>query len=404
MKFLKIILLLIPASLHAQTWVVFVHGTIGGTLALYHVNEIKKNNVLDGSSYARQVERYRKKELNSKDRLLLDYGLIPIPTHVPAHFLDQKFDPALPEYGAYVIVGAFDSLMQQVGYLHQDIRYFTFGWSGLLSQRHRQIAGFDLYNALCNARDAQEEKPIIIVVGYSHGGNVPLWFEEAEHYFKRNLEIDTLITLGCPLQVETVFATASPVFKHIYTIRSDGDLVPQADRISTQVGKSSARLHDFLNPAELNAANNRHVCDIRILVNGNIKSVDHRSFFNLCYKKKILPELSGLPFLMFIPHILPILHANPNWSNMDLHLNVDAVRHAMQIAWSEYQSPVIKAASDNIYPHFCRVRSLTDQYWSSRIVKSGDDLTPLDNILLLPATVTLQTESLIDRLRNGSKA
>lgn len=407
MKLLKIASLLafflftplFPSS--NTTWVIFVHGTIGGALAFYHINDIKMDNIPDGCVYAREVERYRLKILNGKDHLLLEYGLIPLPHTLKEDFLHKNFTPVLREYGAYVIVGAFDTLAQQAAtFGSEQVRYFTFGWNGLLSQSHRRMAGFNLYNAICDMRDASGENPTIIIIGYSHGGNVALWFEQAEHAYKRNLVVDTLLMLACPMQVETVYATTSPVFKHIYAIRSDGDRIPQADKISTATGKSSARLHDFINPAEINVVGSHHICDIRVLVNGAIKSIDHRSFFNLCYKKRILPELSGMPFLMFVPYLLPTLHQHPEWADIDLHLNVDAGTQLLQLAWSRYGHPAIESLSNNFYTPFNEVRAITDYYWAMRLVKSSDEVpAALDNMLLLPTLLHAPANNLIDRLR-----
>lgn len=121
--------------------------------------------------------------------------------------------------------------------------YYTFGWSGLLSVGTRRKAAEQLYDELLAVVKNYEIKPIIRIIGYSHGGNVGLYLSEIEFTKKQNLYVDELILIGTPIQKDTDYLVNSPMFGHIYNIYSTGDLVQTVDFLSS--ARHSLGRHTF---------------------------------------------------------------------------------------------------------------------------------------------------------------
>lgn len=122
--------------------------------------------------------------------------------------------------------------------------YYTYGWSGLLSVGTRRKAAEQLYDEL-NAvlKTYGEKKPIVRIIGYSHGGNVGLYLSEIEFTKKQNLVIDELILIGTPIQKDTDYLANTPMFGHIYNLYSTGDLVQTVDFLSS--ARHSLGRHTF---------------------------------------------------------------------------------------------------------------------------------------------------------------
>lgn len=118
-----------------------------------------------------------------------------------------------------------------------DNRYYTYGWSGLLSDKARKREAVEFYRSL-----AQESKriqalgktPRIRLISYSHGGNFCLNLAYAKPAEKEmaTLVVDELILMGVPIQKETDYLSNDPLFKRIYNIYSRGDRIQKLDFFS----------------------------------------------------------------------------------------------------------------------------------------------------------------------------
>lgn len=117
--------------------------------------------------------------------------------------------------------------------------YFTYGWYGLLSARIRYFDAIPLYQHLVAEVQkfrAQGIEPEVRVIGYSHGGNVclNLGAVRQNEAIDQNLRIDELVLLGVPIQCETDFLLADPIFKRVYQVYSRGDRIQKLDFFSTK--------------------------------------------------------------------------------------------------------------------------------------------------------------------------
>lgn len=144
--------------------------------------------------------------------------------------------------------------------------YYTFGWSGLLSVETRRTAAEQLYDALQNCIATMPTKPIVQVIGYSHGGNVALYLAEVEKCKQQQLFIDDLILIGTPVQNDTDYLVNSEIFGHTYNIYSTGDLVQTVDFLSSS--RHSLGRHAFKDRADFYVPDNLTQIRVRVIAQG----------------------------------------------------------------------------------------------------------------------------------------
>lgn len=123
--------------------------------------------------------------------------------------------------------------------------YYSFGWSGALSQQARIQAAHDLYADLSKELELfkqQNIKPSIRFICHSHGGNVVLNLAQIEELDHAHFCIDELIMYATPIQVETEPFCFLPLFKKVFNFYSENDLAQTLDWFSTRTGNSSQRI------------------------------------------------------------------------------------------------------------------------------------------------------------------
>ncbi len=209
-----------------EVWLtVFVHGTIvlHPRFLLENIPALKHDKA-DQTLYGQVLHDSRSTPLLLQNQAIQQLGL-------------QKINEPFNQRGN--TAGALAYILQELQYSSDSSHktcnyYYTFGWSGLISESTREQAGADLYHELGQEIAAYEAKgisPKIRVIGYSHGGSVCLNIARAATDEKWH--IDELILLGAPIQPTTDYLIASPLFKKSYIIFSHGD---------------SVQMHDFFSP------------------------------------------------------------------------------------------------------------------------------------------------------------
>lgn len=115
----------------------------------------------------------------------------------------------------------------------QADHFYTFGWSGNLSFQEREEAGAKLYHQLLELIVLYEQlygkEPHVRIISHSHGGNVALTLAAEENKEHKHLVINELILLGCPIQQATIEYAQSPIFKTIYSLCSNYDVIQVVD-------------------------------------------------------------------------------------------------------------------------------------------------------------------------------
>lgn len=208
-------------------WVtVFIHGSFSLRPHLNPGNILKMlNDSIEESVYYRSTEINRRDPFFYKNQAMGDIGLHKINIHKPTTSM------AAPN-----IAQAFEEISQHAGQSPSE-EYYTFGWSGLVSNKLRYIeANFlyeDLYKLVQQLRSKGYE-PKLRLIGYSHGGNIGLQLGALHQTksSKKQINIEEFHLLGTPIQVETDYLINSPIFKKVYNWYSRGDGVQSLDFFS----------------------------------------------------------------------------------------------------------------------------------------------------------------------------
>ena len=103
--------------------------------------------------------------------------------------------------------------------------FYLYGWSGGLTAQARKHAAKRLAKEIKQLLTQFSVLPLIHIIAHSHGGNVALELATQD----KDLLIDELILLACPVQEETAEYVHSPVFKTIYSIHSHLDVIQVLD-------------------------------------------------------------------------------------------------------------------------------------------------------------------------------
>ena len=210
-----------------ECWItVFIHGSFSLRPHLSLSNIVKMlNDKIEESVYYRSTEINRRDPFFYKNQAMAGLGL-------------HKIDLSHPHNNAAapIIAAAFEEISKHVGKKITD-QYYTFGWSGLVSNKLRYLESAFLYQDLekiVKKLQAEGQNPKIRLIGYSHGGNLALQLG-ALHSTKpiiNQFEVDELWLLGTPIQVETDYLINSPIFKKIYNFYSRADSVQTLDFFS----------------------------------------------------------------------------------------------------------------------------------------------------------------------------
>lgn len=264
----------------SETWMtVFIHGSFATTLGLISVFNVIKDKVRN-TNYKKMTRLMRSDPFFYQMQPLQELGLKPLEPHFEPKSSTQK-------YAVFPIAAAYERLSAYALRGREKHYFYTFGWSGLISQQRRRKEAMRLYDALIVEYQALKQRgitPKIRLIAHSHGGNVILntagihdllqkglnQQPDATHYpdsdhlasmqqlhavlskaqKKLALDhlplapfcIDEIILMGTPIQPETVPFCLSPFFKKIYNFYSDDDIIQSMDWVSTRRSYSEKRI------------------------------------------------------------------------------------------------------------------------------------------------------------------
>ncbi len=211
-----------------EVWVtIFVHGimSIQPHLTLHNIMRFIRDDVKD-TIYSKTVEYMRENPYFYLNQAMQSFGL-------------QKIDlnDLQPGNASSGIAQLYDQVTKTVNPNTQN-HYYTFGWSGLLSPTSRYE---DSVKFLKELTQELKEKfwdnniiPKIRLIGYSHGGNICLNVAAAKNNTDPQslVSIDELVLVGVPIQTETDYLSADPIFKKIYHVFSRSDRIQRIDFFS----------------------------------------------------------------------------------------------------------------------------------------------------------------------------
>lgn len=321
------------------TMTIFVHGTFGPMLGLLSFPNVITDN-LKGTLYRKINKKMRNDPYFYQDQAILTRGLHPIkPTFTPDYHKNKKI-------AAFPIIKAYQTVQEIVEPNNGIYLFYTFGWSGLISQSKRRIDALRFYNCLIEkvnqVKNRYKTEPIIKILAHSHGGNLCLnliginklldnqgnlkpythhpnedKFEALSKLYQliKNMPckeaarkkngskdfdfqpteklpfIEELVLYGTPIQPETESFFTSPTWKNIYHFYSQQDFVQQLDWVSTKNFYSSQRLNSYI----LEKNKERHnIYQCRIMYEHdqkkeykNKKTVESNSFWSNFFSKNI---------------------------------------------------------------------------------------------------------------------
>jgi hypothetical protein len=339
---------------------VFVHGSIFSAFSILNLGRVIKDDLSETDLYVRTISRLRTYDVLQQDQVLQQEGFHPLRT-ITFDFNDlsaKEQKAAAPHLvPAYI---ACSNLLESEGVDHV---VYTFGHLGLLSGTYRRDVAEDFYDALCAKVSELEQQYLnvkVTIVTHSHGGNVALNLAYWQEQKKRGLEIDNLVMLGCPIQAETAPYAFNPVFKHVYNVYSDGDIVQSADTISTPSRASYRKLFDgrlkIKRPADLNV-----VKDIRLRVNESKKRIDHANMWLMGISRKACRTLDPLPILVLIPMIV---HAADQAQEKRLDCNIISTHQNVSVQIRPHGQREIIAQTNNIHTHAVAWNKAVLKSWS----------------------------------------
>lgn len=205
---------------------VFIHGAIKAEWIFNSLYKVVTDSV-EGSTYEKAVNVVRNDPFFFHNHAMQEQGLRKI---------DLQGTSPFGARGIAQLHNQITALAQKAPTINY---YYTYGWSGLMSSTQRFEESQQLYDELTSEMKKIHEQhhvmPHIRLIAYSHGGNVCLNLAHAKKTLRDLcLYIDELILIGSPIQTETDYLVADPMFKKVYNFYSPGDMVQPSDFFSAK--------------------------------------------------------------------------------------------------------------------------------------------------------------------------
>jgi hypothetical protein len=220
---------------------IFVHGSFSLRPHLSFKNAFMMlEDKIEDSVYYRSTEISRRDPFFHKNQAMLELGF---------HKIDFKHPNKLE--AARIIAQQYEKISTLAGNPPCQ-EYYTYGWSGLVSNKLRYLEAELFYKKLSHRvheLKAQGYNPKVRILSYSHGGNLCLQMgaihvktPPTQQFF-----IDEFYTFGTPIQTETDYLINSPIFKKVYNIYSKGDSIQKLDFFSFKRFFSRRRFEPRMN-------------------------------------------------------------------------------------------------------------------------------------------------------------
>ena len=307
---------------NAEEWItILVHGAIGfgANLKGRTISQIKRD-AIEGSVYERNVLKIRKHPYLFALQPIGKYGLHLIPKNDCLN--------------AASIFSELYTAMAERFECKESNTFYTFGWSGLISEKRRQCAARKFYcllKELIAAKKKLHPNLKIRLIGYSHGATMFLKFAKLreKEFCKDTFMIDQTVMLGLPVNKEVTKAVTCPPFKKIYHIYSKGDKIQRLD-IFTSTYVFSERTFKGLDADNLTQIELRITAPLRRMPNkvlpANMRGMinqapGHVEFWSFgwtesMYRKNL--NIFPLNGATFIPYLIHAAHKLP-----EEHIKVD---------------------------------------------------------------------------------
>lgn len=356
---------------------VFIHGTIQAGICIFCNPRQTWKDSFTGSTWSERILSHIRHDVRtSKSDLMLDMGLVPI----DAATLIYPFTKDCQHKAAFHTIAAFDTVNSYVSdnTMHTIKRhYYTFGWSGLLSEHARRDAAKQLYDLLNTLRKKwpYAEQPTFELHGHSHGGQLILHLPAIRAERNENDFIIDLITLsGTPLFYETARNIWRGMFRTVINIFSLGDQIQLCDIFSTPKRRSVRSFAELQIPfPQQNGA--YCVIDLALIGETNPRLFGHGSFFTLDrYKHRnrhriqrtLIETITPIPLVAFYPGLLHHFeNTSPGYYQYNISLKRDPQQLTAIILGQETAIPLISYSAleemvSNIKKAYARTSHLSE--------------------------------------------
>lgn len=316
---------------------IFIHGTLMPHFALLNPYKVYKGTIGENDRYIKSLSKLRNNPLIYRDSIILQEGIEKIPNNLLLLWQSENLPDELLSKGAYQAIAAYHYLDSKINKDIYNNRYYTFGYKGILSDKHRREASRELYCCINSIVQKYRDKgfnPIINICAYSHGGNVALHMASYSKSIKSNFNINKLILLATPIQQETFYALKSSIFKEIINIYSESDIIQPGDKISVN-GRSYQTFKDIFN-LNNESIYKYNIKDIRFLIDGKsyighyefwIFNQYNKSFMYNTKQELIKSLIDPMPIVILLPmffNVLTFLKRKIfNYYNLDISLNIN---------------------------------------------------------------------------------
>ncbi len=309
---------------------VFTHGSFGSVIGLINFFQVIKDDI-SGTTYKKTVSKMRNDPGFYSSQPIMQKGLVSINPSFDLNSISNA------RYAAYPLIKGYDQIEQSLNQNRINNHYYTFGWSGLLSQSRRRKEAIRFYNALSEEIDRYKllgKNVQIKILTHSHGGNLALnlaavhavmnnfenidllinnainedqkeayklMYEQIKilpkkssltilkgqkflDYFpeKKDFKVSELLMFGCPIQPETEPLVLNNFFGHIYNIYSEEDVVQDMDVFSTK--KESKKRLKILKKIDISKLRNKpEITQIKIMIERDIRKnkLESQKIFSL---------------------------------------------------------------------------------------------------------------------------
>jgi hypothetical protein len=311
-----------------EIWLtVLTHGAFGSVLGLINTMQVIQDN-LAGTEYKKLITQMRKNPYFYKHQPILEKGLIKIQAQANPKSSQN------PKYAIYPITKAYEKISSLICPQKEKNVFYTFGWSGLMSQKQRRKEAIRFYNALSDEVTKYQKEgitPKIRIIAHSHGGNLSLNLgavktclnhindeqailkiaqtqddkeslmqmiqnlkalpsrevaknQKGQKHLdflpeKKDLFVDEFIMFGTPIQPETKYLALHDCFKKVYNFYSDEDIIQKMDWVSTKRYYSDQRL-SLANKLKNNQKIEK-IVQVRIMVGRKVEPILSKENGNL---------------------------------------------------------------------------------------------------------------------------
>lgn len=261
---------------------VFIHGTILAGYFFVDIPASWKDQYQENSLIERAMASARRDPFLLHTDLLLDLGLTDVTDKVTV----PLSHPLADETAAITIMRTFERTDRCIRLGNNPFHYYTFGWSGALSERKRNRESVFLYESLMSIkRDLSHRHPHARIrfelYAHSHGGQLIAHLAVIHKQMPQSdLFIDLAVLCATPLYKEKVQPMiSSPLFGTILNLYSEGDKVQNLDIVSTPEHYCVRRFAELDIPLPSPNCPGPVIADVALHVHDNPKVFGHESFF-----------------------------------------------------------------------------------------------------------------------------